>query len=282
MQRFLFVLGAMLAACVLFQETNGASISYRDQRRVSSRLQRILGPIPDKVNKIIAMLDKHMHLLQCLPTKKVSSGCYESPNFCSHPSFKLPKKISFKLKFGICTGPWKITIRVKLFSRSLWSLVVSPSFGPMVIHIKTNNNEGVTKINSLASGKVRALGFLNVLKGELKIDGIIRWDCTRPKYNNLKRWRYNTGYNDGKPGLDYNKLYYKLHVRMEVKKKRFPCFCYRCYKDYCKDLVKKQGHFGSGPRSCIRDTLGYFAYMERIRIEKRKRCMRMGRCGHIP
>ena len=275
MQRILLVLGAMLAIGLISHDASGAQISYGDLRRVKSRLQSKLGAIPDKVNKIIAMLDKHMHLLRCLPTKKADSRCYESPDFCSHPSLKMAGK-PVKLKFGICKGPWTIKIGVKL-PKSPWYL--KWGFGPIVIPIRTDNNEGVTKINSVARGKVRALGFLNVLKGELRIDGIIRWDCTRPKYNNLVRWRYNMGYNDGKPGLDYNKLYYKLHVRMEVKKKKFPCFCYRCYKDYCKDLVKKQGHFGSGPRSCIRDTQGYFDYMEKIRLERIKKCRRSGRCN---
>ena len=50
------------------------------------------------------------------------------------------------------------------------------------------------------------------------MDATLRWDCRRPTYDKLLRIRYNSQFNDRKPGDDYNKLYYKLHVPIELKK----------------------------------------------------------------
>lgn len=273
----------LILLCVLFciaRQFKGDFISPSDVARVKARLQSRLGSIPPTVGKVFAMFEKHMHLIRCLPTKRVGN-CFESPDFCAHPSLKIGGK-PLKVKFGICKRPWTLKIGFKM-PRAPWYL--KWGFGPIVIPIRTNSREGVTKIDSTAKGDVKALGFFRVLKGQLAIKAILRWDCTRPTYNQALRVRYNKQYHDGRPGVDYNKLYYKLHVRMEVKKKKFPCFCYKCYKDYCRDVVKKQGHFAEGPASCIKDAQDYESNMEKERERRmREMCRRRPfyRCPSIP
>lgn len=183
------------------------------------------------------------------------------------------------VKLAICKNPWKIIIHIQL-PRLPW--YARARFGPIVIPIKTYNSEGVTKINSVTVGKASILGIINIMRAELRINAFVRWDCTKPAYNRELRWNYNRGYDDGKPGPDENKHYYKFHIRFELKKKRFPCFCYRCSR--CEDLINKQGHFGEGPRSCIKDAILYDIDLRqrnkriRERINEEKRCMRSRRC----
>eukprot|EP00794_Sanderia_malayensis_P004724 gene4724-5347_t len=218
-------------------------------RRVKSSLQRALGErsIPDGLNKWMAILQKHLYILNCLPTRKVSSKCHSSPSYCSIPTLKLLGQ-PLKIKLSICKHPWKIIIHFQLPKLPWYARAY---FGPVVIPINHYNNQGVTKIDSETTGKASVLGIFNVFKATLKINAFIRWDCTKPVNKMYERVGYNSQYNDGKPGLDYNKLYYKLKIRIEIKKKRFPCFCYRCKR--CEDLINKQGHFGEGPQSCIAD-----------------------------
>ena len=278
MQKLSKTIQFFLLCCFVAQ--NAADfISRSEVARVKTKFQSRLGFIPMKIGEILTIFDKHMQIIKCLPTKKVGN-CYESPDFCTHRSLKIGGK-ALKVKFGICKSPWTLKIGFKL-PKAPWYL--KWGFGPIVIPIVTNSREGVTKINSVAKGDVKALGIFRVLKGQLSINGILRWDCTKPTYNQAMRVRYNTGYNDGKPGLDYNKLYYKLHVRMEVKKKRFPCFCYRCYKDYCRDIVNTKGHFASGPSSCIQDVRDYHDRMEKERERRRQiQCRKWpSRCRAIP
>ena len=264
---------------LLKQDAAADFISPSEVQRVQARLRSRFGSIPLKVREVLAIFNKHMHLISCLPTRR-EGRCYESLSFCTHPSLRLGSK-PLKLKFAVCKSPWTIKIGVQL-PKAPWYL--KWGFGPIVIPITSNSREGVIKIRAVAKGDVKALGIFRLMKAELKINGILRWDCTRPTYNQALRVRYNTGYNDGKPGLDYNKLYYKLHVRMEVKKKRFPCFCYRCYKNYCRDLVNKKGHFGVGPRSCIQDVNNYYSRLEREMESRRRRLCQMqpNRCPAIP
>ena len=273
------VLLVVILCCFLLKQNTADVISSRAVARVQSKLRSQLGNIPLKIREILAIFDKHMYLTRCLPTKR-AGRCYESPRFCSLPFLKIGGK-NLKVKFGICKNPWQIKIGFQL-PKSPWYL--KWGFGPLVVTIRSSPGEGVIKIKADAKGDVKALGFLRVAKGQLKINGILRWDCTKPTYNQALRVRYNTAYNDGRPGLDYNKLYYKLHIRMEVKKKKFPCFCYRCYKDYCRDIIKTQGHFGVGPVSCIRDVADYYRRLERRRaLRRRKQCRkRPFRCPVIP
>ena len=37
-------------------------------------------------------------------------------------------------------------------------------------------------------------------------------------------------------------------MRLEVKGKKFPCFCYKCHT--CRDILKVQGDLFAGPQSC--------------------------------
>ena len=252
--------------CFLLEQDAADFIGPREVVRVQSKLRHQLGSIPIKIREVLAIFDKHMNLISCLPTKR-EDKCYVSPNFCNHPSLKVGGR-QLKVKFGICKSPWTITIRFKL-PRAPWYL--KWGFEPIVLPIISNSREGVIKMKSVARGHM-GFGFLRFFKAELKINGILRWDCTKPTYNKAKRVCYNTAYNDGKPGVDYNKLYYKLRVRMEVKRLRFLCFCYRCY--YCRDLVNTKGHFGTGPRSCIRDVHNYYYY----RVPRGRKSRRWTKC----
>ncbi len=222
--------------------------------RVKSSLQRALREqnLPNELTQWMAVLHENMHVLNCLPTTQISSKCYESPRYCAAPKLKILGQ-PLMIKLAICKNPWKIIFHLQM-PKLPW--YARARFGPIVIPINHHNKLGVTLMNSVTTGKASILGVFNVLKAELKINAVIRWDCTKPvnKKYDWVRAAYNRGYNDGKPGLDYNKHYYKFHVRFELKKKKFPCFCYRCTR--CEDLIKKQGHFGEGPRSCIAYTLG--------------------------
>lgn len=237
--------------------------------RVKALLQRALAEknLPSELTRWIAVLHENLHILNCLPTRRTSSRCYEAPQYCTVPKLKLGKPL--KIKLAICKSPWKIIIHLQL-PKLPW--YVKARFGPIVIPINTYNSQGVTKINSVTTGKASILGVFRVLKAQIKINAVIRWDCTKPVYSQPLRVRYNSGYSDGRPGLDYNKLYYKFHVRFELKKKKFPCFCYRCTR--CEDLVKKQGHFGTGPASCIRDAQAYYADRYERERERARECRR--------
>ena len=111
----------------------------------------------------------------------------------------------------------------------------------------------------IAKAGIKLLGIsIGAAKAYFNFDLTVRWDCTRPVNNHLRRLQLNKAYNDGKPGNDMNKLYYKLKIDYEIKVKKFPCFCYKCKK--CETIVNKQGHFGEGLDTC-KSGKSYMSYI---------------------
>ena len=259
----IFLVSLLLLAAV--NQSLGATISIGDIQRVKNALRSAMGnvKIPNQILKWMAVLNKHIYILTCLPTRRYGN-CYQSPVFCSIPSLKFGGK-QLKVKLSICTSPWKIKLDFEL-PKLPW--YISVKFDPIVIPIDHIRHEGITKIHSVSRAHAKILGVVSVYKTELKIDATLRWDCTRPTYDKTLRIRYNSQFNDGKPGTDYNKHYYKLHVRLEVKKKKFWCFCWRCKS--CKDLVKTQGVLGTGPSSCSREANEYWSNFRRRPIRRNK------------
>ena len=104
-------------------------------------------------------------------------------------------------------------------------LILEVDFQPVRIVFDTKRKHGVTLVNSESTVKVKIRGIrLGVLKVTLKMYALLRWDCTKPT-NLYQRLFYNTQYDDGKPGHDFNKVFYKFRVRVEYKVKKIPCFC---------------------------------------------------------
>ena len=217
-------------------------ISSSDIQRVKKAIERATHErnLPDNVQKWIAVLQKHMYILNCLPTQKRGS-CYISPRYCSIPSLKFDGK-QLRAQFSLCKNPWKIIVNFEL-PKLPWYVRVK--YDPIIIPIDHRKDEGITKIHSVSTAKASVLGIVNVYKGSLIIDAIVRWDCSKPTDNKSKRVRYNRLYG--------NRNYYKLKVRIEVKKKKFPCFCYRCKR--CENVVDKRGVIGS--KVCKREFIGY-------------------------
>ncbi len=109
-------------------------------------------------------------------------------------------------------------------------LLLDVDLQPIVIHFNTNSKQALTKIHSSSTAKasIKLVGF-GLAKIYLTIDGTVCWDCLFHSY--------------------------KLRVRLEIKTKRVPCFCYRC-KD-CRNLVDVHGSLPklptiSGVKTCIR------------------------------
>eukprot|EP00794_Sanderia_malayensis_P004725 gene4725-5348_t len=262
---FLVVIVAFTAFACCFHRHADATITAADISRVKSQLKTALGErrIPDKVNKMIAILQKHLYILNCLPTKRIDRRCHQTPNFCTIPKLELFNK-PIGVKLSICKRPW--VIKIDFYIRTPWWAKVR--FGSIVIPITTFDRDGVTKIDSYTSGRGSdVLGLYTYKKASISVKGLIRWDCTKPGHNRALRVRYNRGYNKvPQTGSVANRLYYKLHVRVEVKTKKFWCMCYRCKAGDCKDVVNTVGYFGRGPESCNTDAREYDTYIQKQRV----------------
>ena len=95
-------------------------------------------------------------------------------------------------------------------------------FDPIVIPFNTNREAGVTTINSVSRAKVSVIG-LGLYKAELRINAILRWDCTKPADAKTMLY-YNVKYKGSKPGYEYSMVWYKFDLRLDVKEQKFPCF----------------------------------------------------------
>ena len=240
----------------------GATISDRYVQQIKRKLRSKVGNfnLPDPALKLMAILSKHLHILSCLPTQKVGN-CYRSQSFCSLPFLKFGDK-QLKVKLSICTNPVEIQMDFGLSNKPWYASI---KFDRVVIPFIPRPKEGIMTIKKEYQAHAKILGLLKVKKAVLKIDATLRWDCTKPTYDKILRIRYNSQFSDGKPGADYNKHYYKLHVRIEFKVLKFWCFCLRCKQ--CKDLVNTQGVFGTGPSSCSQEAETYWdnLVLQRIR-----------------
>ena len=229
------------------------SVNVGDINRIKLIFSRLMSwnNIPDEVVEWLTILNKHLYILSCLPTQKRGS-CYQTPGYCIVDPIKVDGK-PVKLQISICKSPVKIIIKYKIPLPTWAKLLLDVDLDPVVIPFDTNSRNGVTVVKSSSRAKVSVRGInFGIVKVSLIVDAMLRWDCTKPRGNLLTRLFYNMQYSDGKPGYDYNKVYYKLRVRVEFKVKKFPCFCYKCRK--CEYLVNVKGDILEGPKSCT-DTI---------------------------
>ena len=247
-----------LVASLIFMEAKSTrtarSVSINDVRQVKTELGKIVKwkDMPAEVAEWLAILNKHMYILACLPTVE-RENCYQTPDYCSVDPVKIDGK-PLNVRFAICKDPVSIVLHYRVPMPTWAKLILEVDFQPVRIVFDTKRKHGVTLVNSESTVKVQIRGIrLGVLKVTLKIYAMLRWDCTKPT-NLHQRLFYNTQYDDGIPGHDFNKVFYKFRVRVEYKVKKIPCFCYRCRR--CEDLVNKQGHIYSGPESCNREVSG--------------------------
>ena len=228
--------------------TNTGPIGQTDINKIRNVLGRVMSwdGIPKEVLEWLAILNKHLYLLSCLPTVE-QGNCFQSPGFCSVDPIKVDGR-PIKVHFTVCKRPVKITIRYRI-PMPIWAkLLLDADIQPIVILFDTRSKDGLTTIDSSSTAKVRVRGIrLGLVKVTLKINALLRWDCTKPA-DMVQRVNYNAQYDDGRPGNDFNKIFYKFRIRVEFKVKKFPCFCYRCRK--CEDLINVQGHIGEGPKHC--------------------------------
>ena len=214
-------------------------ISSSDIQRAKEAIERATRErnLPDNVQKWIAVLQKHMYILNCLPTQK-SASCYRSTRYCSIPSLKFDGK-QLRAQFSLCKNPWKIIVNFEL-PKLPWYIGVK--YDPIIIPIDHMKDEGITKIHSVSTAKASVLGIVNVYKGLLIIDATVRWDCSKPTNYKFTRMKYYRLYG--------SRSYYKLKVRIEVKEKKFPYFCYRF-----ENVIDKRGIIDS--KVCPREFYGF-------------------------
>lgn len=229
-----------------------------DFSSIKSQLSKALNSndIPDEITDVVAALESAVNILKCIPTLR-QGNCYKSNKYCDVKT----KGFTLEIKITICKSPWSLRIDFKV-PKDLKSKIPSwirpftfIDVSPVILRLDHRKDDGITQIvhNARIATAGLKLWFIKIkwVKAYFNFELKVRWDCTRPKNDNVKRLGYNIAYNDGKPGNDMNKLYYKLKIGYQVKTKRFPCFCYKCKK--CETILHKQGHFAEGPNSCKSD-----------------------------
>ena len=245
-------------------ERSARAVNMADIR---PQLQSLLesSSIPDEIANTIGVLEAALDLLKCLPLRR-TGDCFRPTSYCEIDT----NGLTLQARLTVCKNPWKLIINFKLpkdFKKKIPGIArpfVYVDVDPIVLTFDHSKTDGVTKLVShsrIAKAGIKILGTrLRAAKAYFNFDLTVRWDCTRPTNNRLARLQLNQAYNDGKPGNDMNKLYYKLKIGYEIKVKKFPCFCYKCKK--CETVVNKQGHFAEGPQSCKsgKANLFYFSF----------------------
>lgn len=277
MKTFIIPLFWMFVSIIEVQSANDdRSARAVNIAAIRPQLESILGTssIPDKIAKVVGALESALDILKCLPLQRIGN-CYRPSDYCEINT----NDITMQARLTICKYPWKLILDFKLpkdFKKKIPGLIrpfVYIDVNPIVLTFDQNKTDGITKLVSnrrIAKAGLSLFGIkVGAAKAYFNFDLIVRWDCTRPTNNNLKRLQYNQAYDDGKPGNDMNKLYYKLKIGYEIKVKEFPCFCYKCKK--CETIIDKEGHFAEGPESCKSDwsawrppTCTYFMQCEGI------------------
>merc|ERR1719204_566201 len=90
-----------------------------------------------------------------------------------------------------------------------------------------NKNDGIFTIHSDTTMTVRVkLINLGAVKATMLVDGFLRYDCTKPEgdHNWLKRAKYNLK----APNKQYRSIFYNLKIRMEIKKRKWIFFGWKC------------------------------------------------------
>jgi len=189
--------------------------------------------IPDGMAEWLALLADSIDVLSCPPT--IPDGrCYKSET-CRLPKLKFDKRmLPFVLK--ICRDPWLIGIYFLPLDLPWWAKV---DLKPIIVDFNKINN-GISTIKSDTTIKAKVLAF-TTHKGSLKVNGVLRYDCTKPA-RNRKKPVYN---NLKAPSRKDVKLFYRLKIRIEVKKWKFKWFKsgFKCIR--CEDLINISGNYGS-------------------------------------
>jgi len=214
--------------------------------------------IPRGMPEWVAVLDNNIHLVEkCLPTIK-SGRCYTSKT-CRVPGLKFDgRMIPLLLKF--CKDPFQIVIHFLSLKIPWWAKV---DLKPVIINFRHHDSDGVFTITSSTTITARVKFIrLRVARARFYVDGLLRYDCTKPRND----WKKRVAYNFKAPNKQYTSIFYKLKMRIEIKTK---CFCgfkfkWKCRK--CEDIVNESGTLGNGPRSCAAD------------MQRHKVCGRCGRC----
>ena len=219
--------------------------------------------IPEGVADWVAVLDDSIGILQCLPTMR-QGKCYKSRP-CKLPKFRLDGR-PIPLLVLICKNPWQIVINFLSLDIPWFAKLDMNSF---VININNTAKKGLFTINSDTEIKLK-LRYVNigVAKGSLKIKGLIRYDCTKPR--GTFRWKERAIYNLKAPNFQYNKKFYKLRIRLEVKIRRFNWFKFDYVCKRCQNLVNRVRTFGNGPQFCIPEANKYIKWHRRMMRLKRK------------
>ena len=246
-KQLLIVVTIIVAPFSVESTKKAGSISQIEVNRVPRVVERVLrwSKIPDEVLEWISILNKHLYLLSCLPTVR-NGDCYESSGYCHVEPVKFDGR-PIKVHFTVCKSPVKIILKYRIPMPTWAKLLLDVDTEPVVIPFDTKREEGVTTVDSISTVSVGVRGIhFGIAKATLKINAILRWDCTKPNF--MQRLQLNTQYTNGRQEHSFNKIYYKLRVRVAFKVKKFPCFCYRCRQ--CENLVDVQGDVGEGPIRC--------------------------------
>jgi len=212
-----------------------------------SRLRPIFGnDIPEGMPEVVAALDDVFLVLHnCIPNIK-DGRCYKSRT-CRSPKLQYGRRmISFIIK--ICKSPYQIRVEPRYFKLPYWPWV-TVNLRPVIVNFNLHDSDGILTVKSNTNMDAKILSIFRVATARLYIDGILRYDCTKPKHN----WRQRVSYNLKAPNRQYTSNFYKLKVRIEVKTRRWKWFRFYWKCKVCKDLVNESGSFGKGPQSCSAD-----------------------------
>lgn len=143
----------------------------------------------------------------------------------------------------------------------MWAITLyDVEFDPIEITFGSDTGQGFSFLQ-YKSGSTTSLNGVRVgnVQGTLRLHLFMRYDCTKPQ-NLLRRLSYNMIYNDGQPGEDYNKHYYKILFRVDIKTKSHTDFAFSCKS--CKNLAMGEGHVSEGPQRCLNEIAIPLNYIE--------------------
>jgi len=218
------------------------TVSALDVAKVKSELKRLLHDkdIPDHVAKFIAMLHESVDILRCVPTIR-EGNCYKS-NVCQIPKLQVAHR-PIRIVLVICKKPYKLIINFQDIDIPSWATL---DLRPVVINLD-DAVSGSIKVTSNTEMKLKVKHIhIGVAKAKFMINGIMRYDCTKPK-------DMLTRINENLPAQNkqFNLHYYRLHVRIEVKIKKIDWGKFKYHCKICEDLVNEYGVIGQGPQWCI-------------------------------
>merc|ERR550519_2851589 len=189
------------------------------------------------------MLHESVDILRCVPTIK-EGNCYKS-NVCQIPKLQVAHR-SIRIVLVICKKPYKLIINFQDIDIPSWATL---DLRPVVINLD-NDISGSIKITSDTEMKLKVRHIhIGVAKARFMINGIMRYDCTKPT-DMFTRINENVH----APNRQYNLHYYHLQVRIEIKVKKVDWGKFEFHCKICEDLVNKNGVIGYGPRGCSDET----------------------------